>query len=545
MTSAPDIDPYAVLGVAKDATISEIRAAHRKRVLKCHPDKVQDESQRIAAQDEFQKVQQAYELLSDDVRRTKHDQKVKIAELLERRRTDSIANSPRGSGSATREFRNGHFMEERVPIEVYFEEKCRFTEEPPSMSSRKCDEYEYGVRSKTKPTEEKKKVRTPMSPHHQAKEQREAVKATHSDRKKVREQERRRQAEVKRDDTFGSFVGSDEDASDSSVPHYSYTRRTSTTPHRERDSRSRPSDSSRRRDRRYDEDDDVSDHWRSKIDSQYVNAEDYIASKAKGRSSKSPREYHGHDSAELESSASRSAERSTRTRRRSSSRDDSYEHLDSSRSYDVKPPKMQPSTTTPGIKASLRPLFLNTRSATVPGLVRPKLKRESREPTLHEMAHEPLPSRSSRMRDRTDSGYSSPSTPEMLQRGSSPKTSTRYKVYKEPDHIVVEPKLPKYRSARSPDRDRISPIRPTPKRSNTYQYTAEVSPRVETRSARPSVRSHPDVEYIARPKEKDIQYGRTYKEEDVSYSPRRAHYHYMQEEDYPPAVGRRQSQTAY
>jgi hypothetical protein len=35
---------------AKEATIPEIRAAHRKRVLKCHPDKIQDESQRIAAQ---------------------------------------------------------------------------------------------------------------------------------------------------------------------------------------------------------------------------------------------------------------------------------------------------------------------------------------------------------------------------------------------------------------------------------------------------------------------------------------------------------------
>ncbi|KAJ5534773.1 hypothetical protein N7527_001027 [Penicillium freii] len=540
MSSPPDIDPYEVLGVAKEATIPEIRAAHRKRVLKCHPDKIQDESQRIAAQDEFQKVQQAYELLSDDVRRTKHDQKVKIAELkrelLKRRQTDATYNSSRGGGSGNREFRNGHIVEERVPMEVFFEEAMRFTDEPRSMSSRKYDEF--GSRSKTKPTEEKKKARAPTSMYHQAKEMRDTAKATHSDRAKTRDQERRRQTEAKSEvkySIFESYAESDEEASDSSAPRYVH-QRTSTTPRRERDSRSRPSESSRRRERRYDEDGDVSDHWQSKIDSQYLNAEDYIASKA--QSSKSPRRYHGHDSAEPESSSSRSAGRSTRTRRRSSSRDNSYEHLESPRTYEVKPPKMQPSATSPGIKASLRPSFLNTRSATNAGFTRPK--RESRDSTLYEMAHEPLPSRTSKMRDRNDSGYSSPGTPEMLPRGTSPKTSTRYKIVKEPDHVVVEPKSSKYRSARSPDRDRVPPIRQTPKRSSTFQaYTAEALPRVDTRSARPSSRPYPDVEYIARPKEKDVKYTRAYKHDDINFSPRRAYY--PEEEYRPPAVGRRQS----
>ncbi|OQE46793.1 hypothetical protein PENCOP_c001G00003 [Penicillium coprophilum] len=531
MSTPPDIDPYAVLGVAKDATTPEIRAAHRKRVLKCHPDKIQDESQRIAAQDEFQKVQQAYELLSDDVRRTKYDQKVKIAELkrelLERRRTDSAYNSPRGSGASTREFRNGHYMEERVPIEVFFEEELRFTEEPRSTTARKCEEF--GLRPKTKPTEDKKKTRTPMSTYHQAKEERKTAKATHSDREKTRDQERRRQAEAKRD-TFGCHVESDEDTSDSSVPRY-HTKRASTTPRRERDTRPRPSDSSRRREHRYDEDGDADDRW-SKLDSQYFNAEDYIASKAQG--SKSPRRHRGHDSAEPELSGSRSAGRSTRTRR-SSSRDDSYEHLESPRTYDAKPPKLQPSATAPGIKGSFRPSFLSTRSATTAGFVRPKQTRDS----LQEMARERVPSRPSRMREREDSGYSSPSTPDALPRGSSPKTSFRYKVVKEPDHIVVEPKSSKYRSARSPDRERIPSTRQTPKRSSTY--TTEALPRVETRSARPPSRPHPDVEYIARPSEDDIKYARAYKRDDVTYSPRRPYYSYYEEDGRPPAVGRRQS----
>ncbi|KAJ5834465.1 hypothetical protein N7447_000491 [Penicillium robsamsonii] len=536
MSTPPDIDPYAVLGVAKDATIPEIRAAHRKRVLKCHPDKIQDESQRIAAQDEFQRVQQAYELLSDDVRRTKHDLKVRIAEMkreeLERRRTDSSYNSPRGSGANTREFRNGIYMEERVPIEVFFEEEMRFTEEPRSTTARKCEEF--GLRPKTKPTEEKKKVRTPMSMYHQAKEEQKTAKATHSDRAKTRDQERRRQAEAKRD-TFVYYAESDEDTSDSNVPRY-HTKRASTTPRRDRDSRTRASESSRRREHRYDEDGDGDDHWQSKIDSQYVHAEDYIASKAQG--SKSPRRYHGRDSAEPELSGSRSAGRSTRTRRRSSSRDDSYDHLDSPRTYEAKPPKLQPSATTPGIKGAFYPPFLGARSATSTGFVRQK---PAREPTLQEMARERLPPRTSRMRERNDSGYSSPSTPEMLPRGSSPKTPVRcYKVVKEPDHIIVEPNPPKYRSARSPDRDRIPSTRQTPKRSSTY--TTEALPRVvETRSARPSVRPHPDVEYIARPNEKDIKYARAYKQDDINYGSRRVHYAYYDEDYRPPAVGRRQS----
>ncbi|QQK41604.1 Heat shock protein DnaJ, N-terminal [Penicillium digitatum] len=488
MSSPPDIDPYAVLGVAKEATIPEIRAAYRKRVLKCHPDKVQDESQRIAAQDEFQKVQQAYELLSDDVRRTKYDQKVKIAELkrelLERRRTDPTYNSSRGSGPGNREFRNGHIVEERVPMEVFFEETMRFTDEPRSMSSRSSTEHVL-------PSE--------------------------------------RNAGNGQGNTFRPV--SDEEASDSSASRYVHMKRTSTTPRREHDSRSRPLDSSHRHERRYDEDGNVADHWQSKFDSQCFNAEDYIARKA--QSSKSPRRYHGLDSAEPELSNSRSTGRSTRSRRRSSSRDNSYEHLESTRTFEVKPPKMQPSVTSPGIKASLRPSFLNTRSATTSGFTRPK--RESRDSTLHEMAHEPLPSRTSQMRDRNDSGYSSSSTPEML-----PKTSTRYKIAKEQDHVVVEPKSSKYRSARSPDRDRVPSTRQTLKRSSTYQtYATEDLPRVETRSARPSPRSHPDVEYVARPKEKDIKYSRTYKPDDVSYSPRRTHYY--EEEIRPPAVARRQS----
>src|SRR3978361_2192037 len=74
-------DPYLALGVSKDAKLAQIRSAHRKLVLKCHPDKVQDAALKAEKQDEFQKVQQAYELLSDDSRRLQYDEQVKLYEL--------------------------------------------------------------------------------------------------------------------------------------------------------------------------------------------------------------------------------------------------------------------------------------------------------------------------------------------------------------------------------------------------------------------------------------------------------------------------------
>ncbi|KAJ5361149.1 hypothetical protein N7541_001993 [Penicillium brevicompactum] len=522
--STPDIDPYGVLGVANDATIAEIRAAHRKRVLKCHPDKIQDVSQRNAAQDEFQKVQQAYELLSDDTRRKKHDEKVKIAELkrklAEARRTDSAYNSSR-PGTNNREYRNGYIVEERVPMEVYFEEAMRFTEEPRSMS-RKFEEM--GTRKpKSTPTEEKKKTRTPMSSGvRAAKEQRETTKATHSDRAKTRDQERRRQTEAKFET---NHLDSDDDISDPSPPIYRYERRQSSTPRRdreERQSRSRPSEFSHRRERRFDDESDLSDSWKAKLDDKTLDAEKYI-----GRSSKSPRAFRGYDSTEPESSGSRSERRPPR---RSESRNDPYENMSTPRTHEVKPPKMPSATTSPGIKGSLRP-FLGARSQTTStGYVRAKTdsresrdSRKARDSTLYDMAHEAMPPRTSKMRERTDSGYSSPNTPE-LPRGTSPKTSQRYSIHEAPDFRVVEPKAQHYRPTRSPERaererERSTPTRSTPKRSTTYQ--SYDSPRVEReRPSRTSTSRTYGVQYITRPEESGIRFARVYDADDVTYSRR-------------------------
>lgn len=74
-------DPYKILGIAADATLADIRAAHRKLVKQCHPDKVSAEAsddEKRAKEDEFKRVQKAYELLIDDNARANYDEKVKM-----------------------------------------------------------------------------------------------------------------------------------------------------------------------------------------------------------------------------------------------------------------------------------------------------------------------------------------------------------------------------------------------------------------------------------------------------------------------------------
>lgn len=78
---SPPSDHYKILGVAKDASLSEIRRAHHKLVLKCHPDKIRDATLKAVKQNEFQKVQEAYEILSDERRRQAYDDSVQKYEL--------------------------------------------------------------------------------------------------------------------------------------------------------------------------------------------------------------------------------------------------------------------------------------------------------------------------------------------------------------------------------------------------------------------------------------------------------------------------------
>lgn len=87
-------DPYAALGVAKDATTAAIKQQYRKLVLRLHPDKVQDDALKQAAADQFHKVQTAYEVVGDDDRRQRYDAQCKLEQL----RRDAMERGGGGRG---------------------------------------------------------------------------------------------------------------------------------------------------------------------------------------------------------------------------------------------------------------------------------------------------------------------------------------------------------------------------------------------------------------------------------------------------------------
>ncbi|KAK0636257.1 hypothetical protein B0T17DRAFT_503726 [Bombardia bombarda] len=102
-------DPWKTLGVDRHADKSDIRASYKKLVLKCHPDKVQDPTLKAQKQEEFQKVQQAWELLNDDEERTKYEEKVKLMEL---RKQAAMMSKNMPNSSAARSPSSRHFAYE-------------------------------------------------------------------------------------------------------------------------------------------------------------------------------------------------------------------------------------------------------------------------------------------------------------------------------------------------------------------------------------------------------------------------------------------------
>ena len=73
MIPKPEPDPYSVLGVARNATDIEIRAAYHALVAKYHPDKYQGNPLEGLAAEKMAGINRAYEILSDPARRAAYD----------------------------------------------------------------------------------------------------------------------------------------------------------------------------------------------------------------------------------------------------------------------------------------------------------------------------------------------------------------------------------------------------------------------------------------------------------------------------------------
>ncbi|MFR9567039.1 MAG: DnaJ domain-containing protein, partial [Rikenellaceae bacterium] len=64
-------DFYEVLGVSKSANADEIKKAYRKAAIKFHPDKNPGDK---GAEDKFKEAAEAYDVLSDEQKRSRYDQ---------------------------------------------------------------------------------------------------------------------------------------------------------------------------------------------------------------------------------------------------------------------------------------------------------------------------------------------------------------------------------------------------------------------------------------------------------------------------------------
>lgn len=289
-------NPYKTLNVPKDASLATIRSAHRKLVLACHPDKVQEESAKKIKAEQFHQVQQAYEVLSDENRRQRYDDKVKLAELraemnMERappRRTESY-QSPRYSGnSPVFEVRNGRIYEERVPgrSHAYEEEMftSKFTDARPSV--RKFDEMfpdsPLSSQRRTSGRQGDDRRRMHEVEEERSRRDRDVRKAKEAaareEKERRRTKDRRRDMEAKSSRKFSTYM--DTDGSDSEMDDRRYNGKRDATPPKRRyeDVRRKsewdePRRSSKREDSRKDRDQDLDEDL---VEANVAAAQDYM-----------------------------------------------------------------------------------------------------------------------------------------------------------------------------------------------------------------------------------------------------------------------------
>ena len=490
MSSPIPPDPYDALGVTKDADLSAIRSAHRKLVLKHHPDRIKDEALKEKGKNEFQKIQQAYEILSDPIKRTRYDDKIKLAELRKEammrdpptpRREAYPTSYPLRTASASkpppREYRDdGYIYEERVPSassssyfdtrstndsrDRFFDSKERF-EEPVRSSSRKNPEYERKA-SNSKQSDKREnasKIGTAAAAFvirglkDQANRAREKVKERelHAKQQEQRDREKRKERSEKQQTRRPYVVDATDSDSDTG------TRVTTATDSTIRPSRPSPrsrkeSEQSKTRSsgpsRSYDEDDE-SDGYDPKWERHHQSTAEYIAKASQrpglGRSGSDAYDYwapgKGRSGGER-ISGSDSERRPTSSKGRHNQDYDELPHRPAMPTYSSAPTNLKAHVEeripAPGRRAGSgsyvepdrehrREMPAFTRSQTVPS-PRPSASKKDNVPT-----------KGSKLKngETHDSGYgssSSPQTPEM--RGESPDRPTRSKQTSTKYHIV-------------------------------------------------------------------------------------------------------------
>ena len=537
-------DPYKTLGIEKNAPLAAVRSAHRKLVLTCHPDKVTDESAKKAASDQFHLVQQAYEILSDDTKRERYDERVKLAELraqmMKEKGGSRIIHDVgiRAGPKRTHEMRDNTVYEYREPREppprsrVYEEEDYftpRYQEVRPS---KKFDDRSFVAtprKSSGRSSEDKRRARELEDERERRREISRAEDKARAEKSRKRDKDKRKDHEYKTSRKFASVQDDDSETDSDSTETFIRPRHEELPKKRYEDDRRREREDTPRRSTKRDPYDDYDD--------KHNRAQDYIT---KSRSSVEPeprrlaphnRSYSYADkppsptvtpiAPPSDNNARRTSARDPRRRESSPPR---LSKKDRRMTEIVDPPPSSRKPSMPGFSS-------DPKGLKIPNIpVIPKRDREPHRSATLDYVREPLhpsmrrsetmpsnsrrtdntPAKGSKLKEQHDSGYSSRSsrgTPELSPAPSPQMTSTKYHynsdsedevtVVPEPEEIYRRPRdisPPKSRRERPPmPRESTSTRGPPlpPVRSASYAIPPEQlkSPRqpalVRTESGRP------------------------------------------------------------
>lgn len=459
MASLLPPDPYAALGVSRNADEATIKSTYRKLALKCHPDKVPEESLKKQKQEEFHKIQTAYEIIGDADKRATYD--IRTA-------------APSGATFATR---GPPRYEDRRPNKSYDDDK--YYED--RSSSRKYEAYEaYSKRS------------SPRT----ARTEKEPVKVTsrtsdrsRSEQKKTREKDERRDRQGKY-----AFVAEEDSADEKARYEAGYRKREEAKLREERyaaedevrrqaaDARRRADDARRQteeirrqveevagRHARHSDDRDHEqyvDERQRKLDEQQSGVKSYIEraraladadprpQASRTNSSRDPRDYYDRSRRERPEPVRRSSARpkDREPRPGSSGRDshrerkysspeivewDSERRIPSFKHSASSPAEIKVPRTTPQRAHTMEAKYDHRRTETSPT---PGFRRAETAPIAQTASptttrrKEATPVRPSTLRASetvlpNDSGYSSPGTPETMFQSAQPAQPTTTKTY--------------------------------------------------------------------------------------------------------------------
>lgn len=98
MTTGRTADPYAILGLSRDATPLQVARAHRQLAKRHHPDVQEGPEAAMAAADQMRRINEAWAILSNPTRRREFD------------RTYPTAGTPSATTSGS------HWAASRTPI---------------------------------------------------------------------------------------------------------------------------------------------------------------------------------------------------------------------------------------------------------------------------------------------------------------------------------------------------------------------------------------------------------------------------------------------